>query len=546
MLNKVYKTRRCLLLILFFWTNAIVAQTTFTSTDVPKVISNGDANTITSANRIEADGCIEDINILNLDVTHSYIDDLEISLTSPSGTTIRLMEHPCSWQNNILINFDDSGSAYNSWPCPPTNGGTYIPQNLLSAFDNEEPNGDWILTIEDQAGGDGGSLNAWALEITTTECLAPEDCSNGIDDDGDGDIDCNDSDCSCCAVGEASTDTPIIINTSGTSTITSTITLSSGLCVSDVNILGLDVSHTWIHDMTITLTSPDGVTVTLLDEICGSQNDLFMGFDDSGAGQGSLSCPPTDGTIYQADGSLSNFNGNSVAGDWVLSISDNVGGDGGSLNGWCLEVTEDACPAPEDCGNGLDDDLDTLFDCDDPDCDCNAACTEAEICDDEIDNDCDGFTDLFDTDCPCDVGNVLQYCEPECEYEPPGIPSFDVEEEWISNVATNTLMSVSAGEMDGNLTGTEIIALNDVGGANSIYLIDGTTGLLKYHPNTIAISTLNKGVALADADRDGRGEFYYMTANGIGGNSNRIACYEYDPAGTNPGGTGTGNGFLIM
>ena len=49
---------------------------------------------------------------------------------------------------------------------------------------------------------------------------------------------------------------------------------------------------------------------------------------------------------------------------------------------------------------GLDDDLDTLTDCADPDCFLDPACTAgAEVCDDGIDNDGDLFIDCVDAAC---------------------------------------------------------------------------------------------------------------------------------------------------
>lgn len=63
----------------------------------------------------------------------------------------------------------------------------------------------------------------------------------------------------------------------------------------------------------------------------------------------------------------------------------------------------------EVCGNGLDDDDDSLIDCEDGDCLEHASCVE-QLCFDGADDDDDGFVDCDDSDCwglrVCRVGEV--------------------------------------------------------------------------------------------------------------------------------------------
>ncbi|NNK32399.1 MAG: hypothetical protein HKP02_04695, partial [Xanthomonadales bacterium] len=66
------------------------------------------------------------------------------------------------------------------------------------------------------------------------------------------------------------------------------------------------------------------------------------------------------------------------------------------------QITEDP---EESCSDGVDNDCDGDFDCNDSDCADDFVCTcepEPEICDDGIDNDCDGFIDCDDVDCNLD------------------------------------------------------------------------------------------------------------------------------------------------
>jgi len=326
---------------------------------------------------------------------------------------------------------------------------------------------------------------------------------------------------------------------------TSVIVVPTNECVTDINIVNLNVNHSWVNDMIIRLRSPEGTIVNLMVNTCWSQNNVRIGFDDqSASAPNTWPCPPTDNQSYQPVGLLAAFNGQNSGGTWTLEIIDTYPfADNGTLNGWQLQVTTEACPQSEICGNGIDDDGDGAIDCEDNACDCNILCITAEICDDEIDNDCDGLIDGFDGDCPCDNTNLLELCEPECEYTPPVIPNFDIEEEWASTDSVNTLVPFVVGEMDGNRDASEVLALRDIGTTfsepNMFYIFDGANGDTKFHPNTLPISSFSKGFAIGDTDRDGLTEFFYIVS-GVDVNFRRLVSYEYNPAGVNSNGTGTG------
>ncbi|MCC6726514.1 MAG: proprotein convertase P-domain-containing protein, partial [Saprospiraceae bacterium] len=143
------------------------------STDVPKTISASGTPIVTSVVNISATGTVTDVNLLNLGITHSWINDLIVKLTSPAGTTVTLFSQICASEDNVLTNFDDAGSPYSSLPCPPTNNGTYQPLQALSAFVGQSVSGTWTLTVQDVANQDGGSLNSWSLNVCYTPGSAP-------------------------------------------------------------------------------------------------------------------------------------------------------------------------------------------------------------------------------------------------------------------------------------------------------------------------------------------------------------------------------------
>ena len=65
------------------------------------------------------------------------------------------------------------------------------------------------------------------------------------------------------------------------------------------------------------------------------------------------------------------------------------------------------CSDVEICTGGLDEDADGLIDCRDDDCDGEAVCIEA-VCDDALDNDGDGAVDCLDSDCD---GGCPEVCD---------------------------------------------------------------------------------------------------------------------------------------
>ncbi len=134
-----------------------------------------------------------------------------------------------------------------------------------------------------------------------------------------------------------SVDVPVSIASMGTPTITSDLIITLTDTIIDVNVVSLIGPHTWIEDLTFTLQSPSGTNVILFDQICGSQNNFDLNLDDQ-ATPGPLPCPPVGGGTYQPQGSLASFNGEIPTGTWILTVTDNVTNDGGSLNSWGLEI----------------------------------------------------------------------------------------------------------------------------------------------------------------------------------------------------------------
>ncbi|MGB5237432.1 MAG: reprolysin-like metallopeptidase [Flavobacteriaceae bacterium] len=150
---------------------------------------------------------------------------------------------------------------------------------------------------------------------------------------------------------------PIPISVTDPQTITSVITVVDDLQVSDVNV-ALNISHTWVSDLVITLESPAGTVVPLTSNSCGDLVDIDAVFDDEGA---AFTCSTTgsgiSGTIRPL-GSLARFNGESTSGDWILTVADQFPADGGALNNFSLEICGEGVFRPDADGDGVFDEFD--------------------------------------------------------------------------------------------------------------------------------------------------------------------------------------------
>ena len=139
----------------------------YEATDIPVSISSSAPVNVSSALAIS-----EDFSILNakvtLDISHTWVTDMTVKLTSPSGTEITLFAHQCGDNNNVAATFTDLGAALNCSGTPVISG-LVKPQTPLSILEGESSAGTWTLEVDDDAEGDGGSINSWSLDFCHVE-----------------------------------------------------------------------------------------------------------------------------------------------------------------------------------------------------------------------------------------------------------------------------------------------------------------------------------------------------------------------------------------
>ncbi|MEP2278078.1 reprolysin-like metallopeptidase [Maribacter sp.] len=157
---------------------------------------------------------------------------------------------------------------------------------------------------------------------------------------------------------KSATGMPITISSSGTPVITSKIVFFEDLPIADINVQ-LDIEHTFLADLVVSLTSPAGTTVTLVSNSCGDSRNINAIFDDDSPAFTCSVSPGISGSVKPL-GSLSSFNGESILGEWTLEVKDNAPSDGGSLNSFVLEACVEGEFRPDADNDGVFDDGDDL------------------------------------------------------------------------------------------------------------------------------------------------------------------------------------------
>ncbi|WP_412984850.1 proprotein convertase P-domain-containing protein [Pontimicrobium sp. IMCC45349] len=124
---------------------------------------------------------LDDANV-EISITHTWGGDLNILLTAPTGESIDLISENESNGNddltNTTITFSDAGAYFADTELDGCEGvdnvcsvipndGSYLFANLLADMmtNGSSPNGDWTLSIFDDAGGDQGELLGWSIDI---------------------------------------------------------------------------------------------------------------------------------------------------------------------------------------------------------------------------------------------------------------------------------------------------------------------------------------------------------------------------------------------
>jgi subtilisin-like proprotein convertase family protein len=268
---------------------------------------------------------IWDLNV-RTNLTHANVGNLRIKLTSPQGTTTYL-----SFENGVgfadVFNgtvWDDQGPVgvhladyVTGVPQP-----SLIPDEPMSKFSGEDPNGTWKLTVTDILAGDTGTLNSWTLEVTTLQA-APASAS----------------------VTAVNT-TPLPIPDNDTD-VTTTIDFPAGITSACKVVVKTNLTHTDNGDIVMHLTSPSATEIALTVRNAKGFADVFNGTSwDDAAPDGVRVHSYADGVpvpAIQPEEAMGKLIGENPTGTWTLTLRDAALIDVGTLNSWQITITNCTC-----------------------------------------------------------------------------------------------------------------------------------------------------------------------------------------------------------
>ncbi|MGV3631046.1 MAG: CotH kinase family protein [Bacteroidota bacterium] len=99
-----------------------------------------------------------------LNLEHTYLSDLEISLIAPDGTTSMLASNIGGGEDNFTNTCLRSDAAVSIGAGTAPFSGTFLAMSEFGRVNNgQNPNGTWLLRITDYYGGDEGTVIDWSL-----------------------------------------------------------------------------------------------------------------------------------------------------------------------------------------------------------------------------------------------------------------------------------------------------------------------------------------------------------------------------------------------
>jgi len=238
---------------------------------IPDNNSTGISDTITVPESVS----IASLKV-GIDIAHTYQGDLRVTLTTPWGALVEL--HP-------------KGQGGNTHDLKLTYDEAMLP--ALSTLRGRNTQGAWKLAVQDLAAIDTGRLNSWGLDIGVAPTIA-------------GPVELKES------PGTAIPDSP-------GAGIERSLSNASAFAIGSVEV-AVDISHTYIGDLQVSLVSPAGTAVALHDRAGGSTRDLAKTY--------TAATTPALATLA----------GKAAAGTWRLRIVDRAAQDVGKLNSWRVVI----------------------------------------------------------------------------------------------------------------------------------------------------------------------------------------------------------------
>jgi uncharacterized repeat protein (TIGR01451 family) len=126
--------------------------------------------------QIDGTACSAVAGSTTVGLDHTFVNDLELTLRSPSSSTALVVDNTDGSGNNFCQTALDDESAGPSIQSVVTANapftGSFIPNAPLSGFDGQAANGNWEFQAQDFFGQDTGNIRAFSVVITPAVCDA--------------------------------------------------------------------------------------------------------------------------------------------------------------------------------------------------------------------------------------------------------------------------------------------------------------------------------------------------------------------------------------
>ncbi|HEY0586584.1 MAG TPA: proprotein convertase P-domain-containing protein, partial [Pseudoduganella sp.] len=208
-----------------------------------------------------------------LDISHPYIGDLAVTLQSPAGASMLLHNRNGGGTANLQRAFDVGTTP------------------ALAAAVGQPVAGAWTLRVQDLAAEDTGTLNRWSIDIVpqADTLLTLQEAPGLAMPDND-------------AAG-----------------IERSLTTAASGQVADLAV-AVDITHSYIGDLKVTLVAPNGAQCVLHNRGGGSADNLIRTY--------------TPATVS----ALAALRGTPCQGTWRLRVADLESRDVGKLNRWEVKI----------------------------------------------------------------------------------------------------------------------------------------------------------------------------------------------------------------
>ncbi|MFZ5764812.1 MAG: M4 family metallopeptidase [Thermodesulfobacteriota bacterium] len=235
-------------------------------------IPDNDPAGVTSVLTVAANGVIREIRVFVL-VHHSYVNDLRVRLCSPAGEEVVLHDRSGGAADDLV-------EEYTTATTPG-----------LGRFVGAAASGEWRLVVSDHARVDTGTLERWELALAVEELTSRT------------------------LTAEEVVEEPIPDN--DPAGITSALTMAAAGPILHLDVT-VDIAHTWVGDLVITLVSPAAREIVLHKRAGGSRHDLKKTYSSKDGGE------------------LAPLINTDPAGVWRLRVVDLAGQDSGVLHRWSM------------------------------------------------------------------------------------------------------------------------------------------------------------------------------------------------------------------